>query len=223
MSLWFLLGNFFSLSCFLDWNSLEKQVTGSTSSSTYTLYITMWFYRFMLSTCTLIEYILFNLLHFLYFSTPRSVVLRKTHIGVLYIFYLLSLLIVIKKQRCERKLQYYTRAIHGLEPVVDSSPMLNTCILFVCLFFGGRGLGAFVGYFLIYLLVYLFIYLFISIYLFVYLHFTVGKILNSDLNELDTFQSFDESVHPFTAVQKQYQGSNWIRPKNDVVWITFSK
>lgn len=101
--------------------------------------------------------------------------------------------------------------------MVDSSPMLNTCILFVCLFFGVRGLGAFVGYFLIYLLVYLFIYLFISIYLFVYLHFTVGKILNSDLNELDTFQSFDESVHPFTAVQKQYQGSNWIRPKNDVM------
>lgn len=104
-----------------------------------------------------------------------------------------------------------------LGPVDDILPMLNTCILFVCLFFGGRGLGAFVGYFLIYLLVYLFIYLFISIYLFVYLHFTVGKILNSDLNELDTFQSFDESVHPFTAVQKQYQGSNWIRPKNDVV------
>lgn len=88
--------------------------------------------------------------------------------------------------------------------------------LFVC-FFGGRGLGAFVGYFLIYLLVYLFIYLFISIYLFVYLHFTVGKILYSDLNELDMFQSFDESVHPFTAVQKQYQGSNWIRPKNEVM------
>lgn len=74
-----------------------------------------------------------------------------------------------------------------------------------------------VFFFLIYLLVYLFIYLFISIYLFVYLHFTVGKILNSDLNELDTFQSFDESVHPFTAVQKQHQGSNWIRPKNDVM------
>lgn len=122
----------------------------------------------MLSTCTLIEYILFSLLHFLYFSTPRSVGLRKTHIGVLYIFYLLSLLIVIKKQRCERKLQYYTRAIHGLEPVVDSSPMLNTCILFVCLFFGGRGLGAFVGYFLIYLLVYLFIYIYLFICLFAF-------------------------------------------------------
>lgn len=166
MSLWFLLGNFFSLSCFLDWNSLEKQVTGSTSSSTYTLYITMWFYRFMLSTCTLIEYILFNLLHFLYFSTPRSVVLRKTHIGVLYIFYLLSLLIVIKKQRCERKLQYYTRAIHGLEPVVDSSPMLNTCILFVCLFFGGAGVGSVRGLFFN-LFISIFIYLSIYIYLFI--------------------------------------------------------
>lgn len=121
----------------------------------------------MLSTCTLIEYILFNLLHSLYFSTPRSVVLRKTHIGVLYIFYLLSLLIVIKKQRCERKLQYYTRAIHGLGPVVDSSPMLNTCILFVCLFFGGGGWERSWVFLKSYLLVYLFIYLFISIYLFV--------------------------------------------------------
>lgn len=168
MSLWFLLGIFFSLSCFLDWNSLEKQVTGSISSSTYTLYITMWFYRFMLSTYTLIEYMLFNLLHFLYFSTPRSVVLRKTHIGVLYIFYLLSLLIVIKKQKCERKLQYYTRAIHGLEPVVDSSPMLNTCILFFCLFFGGRGVGSVRGLFFnlfISIFIYLFIYLFICILL----------------------------------------------------------
>lgn len=125
----------------------------------------------MLSTCTLIEYILFNLLHFLYFSTPRSVVLRKTHIGVLYIFYLLSLLIVIKKQRCEGKLQYYTRAIHVLGPVVDSSPMLNTCILFVCLFvyFWGAGVGSVRGFFFLNLFISIFIYLFISIYLFIYL------------------------------------------------------
>lgn len=79
--------------------------------------------------------------------------------------------------------------------------------LFVC-FLGGGGWERSWVFFKIYLLVYLFIYLFISIYLFVYLHFTVGKILNSDLNELDTFQSFDESVRPFTAVQKQYQCSN---------------
>lgn len=140
MSLWFLLGIFFSLSCFLDWNSLEKQVTGSTSSSTYTLYITMWFYRFMLSTCTLIEYILFNLLHFLYFSTPRSVVLRKTHIGVLYIFFLLSLLIVIKKNKDVRE---NCNIIHVLFMGWNRWLTVRPCLilvfyLFVC-FLGGGG------------------------------------------------------------------------------------
>lgn len=123
----------------------------------------------MLSTCTLIEYILFNLLHFLYFSTPRSVVLRKTHIGVLYIFFLLSLLIVIKKNKDVRENCNITHVLFmGWDRWLTVRPCLILVFyLFVC-FFGGRGLGAFVVFFLIYLLVYFFIYIYLFICLFAF-------------------------------------------------------